>query len=66
VVFLEHDSLGEHFGPRCIEVVDDQPLTASFIPTNGPSVVRVLPPSTRTVVAFSGSPMGTPGVTPGT
>jgi hypothetical protein len=30
----------------------NQPPTASFIPTNGPSVVKVLPPSTRTVVAF--------------
>ncbi|MBT2227909.1 hypothetical protein [Nonomuraea sp. NEAU-A123] len=43
----------------------DQPPTASFIPTNGPSVVKVLPSSTRTVVAFSGRPIGSPGVTPG-
>ena len=31
----------------------NQPPTASFMPTNGPSVVSVLPSSTRTVVAFS-------------
>src|SRR6266567_3857708 len=39
----------------------NQPPTASFIPTYGPSVVRVSPPSTRTVVAFSGRPIGSPG-----
>ena len=43
----------------------NQPPTASFMPTNGPSVVRVLLPSTRTVVAFWGRPIGSPGVTPG-
>src|SRR3974390_1936715 len=41
------------------------PPTASFMPTNGPSVVRVFPPSTRTVVASSGNPRGGPGLTPG-
>src|SRR6266513_1333072 len=30
----------------------NQPPTASFMPTNGPSVVRVLLPSTRTVVVL--------------
>ena len=38
---------------------------ASLSSTNGPSVVSVLPSSTRTVVAVSGSPIRTPGVTPG-
>ena len=33
--------------------------------TNGPSVVRVLPSSTRTVVAASGGSSQRPGVTPG-
>jgi hypothetical protein len=43
----------------------NQPLMASRVPTKGPAVVTVLPASTRTVVAFSGRAMGSPGVTPG-
>jgi hypothetical protein len=57
---------GGHLDGR-VEVVglqDEPAATASFMPTNGPSVVRVLPPSTRTVVAFSGRAIGSPGVTP--
>ena len=38
---------------------------ASLISTNGPSVVSVLPFSTRTVVAVSGGCRPWPGVTPG-
>ncbi len=38
---------------------------ASLISTNGPSVVSVLPSSTRTVVAVSGGCSASPGVTPG-
>src|SRR6266536_460189 len=41
-----------------------KPPIASLIPMKGPSVTRVLPSSTRTVVAFSGSPSGRPGVSP--
>src|SRR6266542_2705158 len=40
------------------------PPTASLSPMNGPSVRTVLPSCTWTVVAVSGSPSGTPEVTP--
>ena len=42
-----------------------QPPNASLTATNGPSVVSVLPSSTRTVVAASGGASSVPGVTPG-
>ena len=38
---------------------------ASLISANGPSVIRVLPSCTRTVLAVSGSASARPGVTPG-
>ena len=40
-------------------------MSASFVSTNGPSVVIVLPSCTRTVVAVSGGCRPLPGVTPG-
>src|SRR5947209_2671356 len=41
------------------------PPIASLASTNGPSVVKVLPFCTRTVVALSGGCISTPGVTAG-
>src|SRR5215218_2326877 len=41
------------------------PPSASLTATNGPSVVSVLPSSTRTVVAVWGSSSWRPGLTPG-
>jgi hypothetical protein len=51
-----------------VEVVGLEEVVAadrSLSSTKGPPVVSVLPSCTRTVVAFSGSPSGRPGVTPG-
>jgi len=63
----EADQGGQDAAPLLMEDLGErryQDTSAGWIPTNGPSVVTV-PPSTRTVVAFSGRPIGAPGVTPG-
>ena len=51
-----------------VEVVGlerEEPSMASLTSANGPSVMSVWPPCTRTVVAVSGNAIGAPGFRPG-